>query len=250
MKIALLTTGLYDKYSLALFGKLKNQDTPIGLIIVEALYSQRKIKKNIKEVGFVSSFKRFMSKEKTKNPYLKKYIKDLDLERSTLKELVDETKIVNVSNINSMGSIKALKEYKPDVIIYAGGGIVKKEIIKNAKKGVINAHMGLLPEYRGMNVLEWSLFKEDGLGVSVHYIDEGIDTGPMLLQKKIDIIKGDNIESLRNKTTPLSVELVSEVIKGIEKNKLKPKKQGSGKQYFIMHPRLKKIVEKRLKKKK
>jgi methionyl-tRNA formyltransferase len=143
-----------------------------------------------------------------------------------------------------------LRSIKPDLIIYAGGGIVKKELLKVPRIGILNAHMGLLPRYRGMNVLEWSLFNNDPIGITIHFMDRGIDTGDILLKKTIPIEKGDTIKSLRSKSQPISVGALAEVVNKLENGVIQPIKQKKedGKQYFVMHKRLKNLVEEKLKK--
>ncbi len=55
------------------------------------------------------------------------------------------------------------------------------------KIGVLNAHGGILPEYRGMNVMEWSLLQGDQIGVTVHFIDSKIDTGQICFVNKVPV---------------------------------------------------------------
>ena len=107
--------------------------------------------------------------------------------------------------------------------------------------------MGLLPHYRGMNVLEWSLFHGDQIGVTIHFISEGVDTGPILLQRNIEIENGDTIDSLRDKSLPMSVEMLAEIISRLKTGRIDriEQREDEGKQYFVMHDRLKDLVERR-----
>ena len=66
--------------------------------------------------------------------------------------------------------------------------IIKEDLLKLPLKGFINCHAGALPFYRGRNVLNWVLINgESEFGITVHYIDEGIDTGAILLKKELNI---------------------------------------------------------------
>jgi len=76
----------------------------------------------------------------------------------------------------------SLRELKVDLIIFTGGGLIRQNILDVAGHGVLNCHMGILPEYRGMDVVEWPLLcgEPDQVGMTVHFMDKGIDTGDIL----------------------------------------------------------------------
>ena len=95
-----------------------------------------------------------------------------------------------------------------------------------------------------MNVLEWSLHNKFPIGVTIHFIDEGIDTGDILITREIPIEKGDTIDSLRDKSYPISVDALAEAVNRLQEKTLEAFKQkASGKQYFVMHQRMKDIIE-------
>ena len=90
-----------------------------------------------------------------------------------------------VENHNDVQTENALRAFKPDFIVLGDTRIIKPNIIQLAAKGVINVHPGYLPDVRGNNPYIWSLIHGLPSGCSVHYIDERIDTGPLLLRKKL-----------------------------------------------------------------
>lgn len=92
-------------------------------------------------------------------------------------------------NINHTESIAKIKKYNPDVLVsILGNQIFKTNIINLASKGCINLHSALLPKYRGLMPSFWVLKNnEEFTGVSVFFVDEGIDSGPIIVQKKIKI---------------------------------------------------------------
>ena len=78
--------------------------------------------------------------------------------------------------------------------------IFKNEIINLTKYKIINCHAGKLPFYRGRNILNWALINnEDEFGITVHYVDKGIDTGDIILQKSYSITMQDNYATLLEK---------------------------------------------------
>ena len=92
-------------------------------------------------------------------------------------------------NINGDEALAKIKSLKPDLLVsIAGNQIFKKRLLDIPVKGVINLHSGLLPKYRGLMPAFWALKNgEQNIGVSVFFVDEGIDSGPMLVQKQIPI---------------------------------------------------------------
>jgi methionyl-tRNA formyltransferase len=74
-----------------------------------------------------------------------------------------------------------------DVGLHAAGAIYRKPFLDRFAIGLLNAHIGLLPRYRGRSVMEWSILHGDETGITVFLIDEGIDTGPIVLQRSIAI---------------------------------------------------------------
>ena len=141
----------------------------------------------------------------------------------------------------------------PDLIVFTGGGLVRQNILQIPKYGVLNCHTGVLPAYRGMDVVEWiameyAIHKTD-FGVSLHYMDKGVDTGPILLVHRIQPDSHDTFSTIR---MHLEVEMVAtmlEGVRGIASGSLQPKPQAAqdGRQYYVMHPRIKAIAEERLK---
>lgn len=92
-------------------------------------------------------------------------------------------------SINSEKSLDAIRSYEPDLLVsIAGNQIFKKPLIDIGKKGCLNLHTAMLPKYRGLMPTFWALKnKEDFIGVSVFFIDEGIDSGPIICQQAIKV---------------------------------------------------------------
>ncbi len=159
-------------------------------------------------------------------------------------------KVFVVDNFNSAEALSIVKELQPDLIVLGGSRILKQPIITVPKIGILNAHPGMLPKYRGANVLLWSVYQNDPIGVTVHFIDKGIDTGKICEQKEIKIEKNDTVKSLRLKANIESGRLLAKVVTDIMNNTLGPMMDNpieAGKQYYQMDKKRVEEVNQKLK---
>ncbi len=130
--------------------------------------------------------------------------------KNSIPFLILNTKMRNFERI----ALKELKKYKIELICLAGFmRIVSKEFINNFKKKIINIHPSLLPKYKGLNTFERILKnKEKKTGCTVHFVNENLDGGRIILQKSFYINKNDNILSLKQKTQNLEYKAFPEAI--------------------------------------
>jgi methionyl-tRNA formyltransferase len=115
--------------------------------------------------------------------------------------------------INSEQSLEKIRSYRPDLLVsVAGNQIFKENLINLAPKGCLNLHTALLPKYRGLMPTFWVLKNgEKFTGVSVFFVDEGIDSGPILVQKKLEI--GDRTqEELIRDTKRMGMDAIIEAV--------------------------------------
>lgn len=116
-------------------------------------------------------------------------------------------------SINHSESRARISSYSPDLLVsILGNEIFKRKLIQLAPRGCLNLHTALLPKYRGLMPSFWVLRNgESETGVSVFYVDEGIDSGPIVVQKRVAI--GDSSqEELIRRTKKLGMEAIAEAI--------------------------------------
>ncbi len=123
--------------------------------------------------------------------------------------------------------IKQIKDLKPDlIIVVAYGFILPKEILDIPKFGVINIHASLLPKYRGASPIQSAIINDDKeTGISLMLLDELMDHGPILVQKKIKILPYDDFELLHDKLAELGAELLIKALPEYLSGKIQGKKQ-------------------------
>lgn len=124
--------------------------------------------------------------------------------------------------------IEELKKYQADVIVVvAFGQILPKEILEMTPYGCINVHASLLPKYRGAAPIQWAILAgETVTGVTTMQMDEGLDTGDMLLKTEVPITGDDTGESLHDKLAEAGAKLCVKTLEDAEAGKLMPEKQG------------------------
>ncbi len=115
-----------------------------------------------------------------------------------------------------------VRALEPDLLVLAYvTQFVPGRLIRLARRGGINYHPSLLPKYRGGTAINWAIIRgERETGVTIHWLDEGVDTGDILLQRKVEIGPDDTAASLYfNKLFPLGVEMIAEAVKLVREGK-------------------------------
>lgn len=127
--------------------------------------------------------------------------------------------------------IRLIEEIAPDAIVVAAyGQIIPPEILEIPKFGCINVHASLLPKYRGAAPVHYALFNgESRTGVTTMMMDPGLDTGPILLQREVDIHPEDNESSLEQRIAEVGAQLLLETLDGLEAGSVVPVPQDNSK---------------------
>ena len=124
-------------------------------------------------------------------------------------------------------ALKILQQLNPDlIVVVAYGKILPKEILDLPKYGCINVHASLLPKYRGASPIQWAIVSgEKVTGVSTMYLNEGMDTGDVLLSEQTEIGENETAETLWDRLAVLGASLLIKTVKGLEENTITPIKQ-------------------------
>ena len=132
--------------------------------------------------------------------------------------------IIKIDNINSEFALKLIKEDSPELIVsISASQIFSKKVIDIPKFATINVHNALLPKYQGLMPSFWVLYHDEKeTATTVHLMDEKIDTGDIILQKKVPISKDETLDSLIKKTKLLTVDALLETFELFEKYNGKP----------------------------
>ena len=131
-------------------------------------------------------------------------------------EIPDKFKspVVSVSSVNSKAFKRIAENYEADFAIVFGCGKIQPHVFELFHEGMINVHRGISKKYRGLDSDLWAIYENDfdNIGVTLHYIDEDLDTGPIIFEGGINIPSSIEIFQLRAYTTLLATEQIIEII--------------------------------------
>ena len=132
--------------------------------------------------------------------------------------------VLQVPRVNAKESVESLRALSPDVVVVvAFGAILKAPLLNLAPRGAVNVHASVLPAYRGMAPVQWSLIHgQRHAGVTTMLMDDGVDTGPTLERSVVDIHPGETSGELLARLAPLGGELLVQSLSGLEDGSLKP----------------------------
>jgi folate-dependent phosphoribosylglycinamide formyltransferase PurN len=217
MKVVITAGHHASRHSLALINELHLSGVRVAGILVVSAFSFSRVRREMRRKGFGSwsdfAMKYLLARSR-QSRYEDEFYQNRRLKMQSLKrESVQRgIPLCTVKSLNSSKSLEFLRTVEADTVAYSGGGILRWPFIDAVGGRVFNAHSGQLPWIRGMNACEWSLLLGVGLGVSLHLIDKGIDTGRLLAFSPVERVQGDTVNDLRAKCTIAGVKSMAEVL--------------------------------------
>ena len=131
--------------------------------------------------------------------------------------------------------VEELRKYNADVmVVVAFGQILPKEILEMTPYGCINVHASLLPKYRGAAPIQWAIIEGESVtGVTTMQMDEGLDTGDILLVKKVKLDKKETGGSLFDRLSIVGAKLLIKTLEGLETGSIIPEKQNEAESSYV-----------------
>lgn len=130
--------------------------------------------------------------------------------------------------IRDAESIEELRKYQADImVVIAFGQILPKEILEMTPYGCMNVHASLLPKYRGAAPIQWAVINGEKVsGVTTMQMDEGLDTGDMIMKTEVELSKDETGGSLFDKLSKAGAKLCVETLTALEEKTARFEKQG------------------------
>ncbi len=260
-KIVIISPSPYSRYTQSVLYLLERNGFEVEGVILSKLFSLDRLTREFKRDGhrLLRKIFRKLILKSAENPItsddnIVSYMKQNDMDVVTVPKFCRMRNIdfIQTSDINSSDAEAFLEKKKPDCVLFTGGGMIRENIIKRAGRGVINCHMGILPHYRGMDVVQWPLLKGDfgNVGLTTHLMDKGVDTGDIIKKLYVEVGKfsflGDLRNSMERQMPAFLVESCKDLLRGDVP--LITQEEDDGVQYFIINHRLETYVDKVLSK--
>ena len=254
-KVVVFSPSRFSLYTICVVELLRREGIDVQCICVRRLLSAKR---------FLSEFRRD-GKRLLKKIWRKLFLRkgayegdDAETIIALMRQAGIETKVVDefsdsmgipivyCNGLNDDIVVEQLERHKPDLVVFTGGGLIRKEVLAKSGAGVLNCHMGILPRYRGMDVVEWPILEGrlDDIGVTVHFMDRGIDTGDILTKKRIPVRPNETVDRLRKRFEPIMCEEMVAATCAFLSSDIQrtPQQKRDGHQYFILHDRLMKLA--------
>ena len=145
-------------------------------------------------------------------------------------------------------TLERLKALQLDVGLHKSGVIYREATINCFRLGILNPHIGILPGYRGRNVMEWALIEGGQVGITVFFIDTGIDTGSrIVISEEVDISHCRSVEKAKRHLFDLDAVFFRRALERLRSHDFQDTlNDGSGRRYYVMSRLLESVVEKLL----
>jgi folate-dependent phosphoribosylglycinamide formyltransferase PurN len=261
MRVVILCSSPYSETGVALAARLAQlEHIPVGALTLPSL-DRKTILRKVGQWGLRDSYNYAVAKlgprksavrRQVRNPYLEKMLRHEDRVFRNLGEVARNYgfPVITSADQNSPAAILQIKRWSPDLAIFTGGNILRQEVLKLFRIGVLNSHLALLPEIRGMSSPEWSLLCGIPLGITIHLMDSGIDSGPILLRREFTAAdECVSLVDLRNRMIAEGIDLIAETVRGLDSGAVTPIPQADHEkdsQFFVMHDQLKALAMRRL----
>jgi folate-dependent phosphoribosylglycinamide formyltransferase PurN len=250
MRIVILASSLYSETACAMVLQMASiGQVPAGALSLST-FNRATLLRKLGQLGprQVARFARAKLlphtgnfKSSASNPYLEPLLAHKSGTYRSLREVAAQCRFpVDVcDNQNSPDAITRLKQWSPDLIIFTGGNILRQELLAVPRLGVLNVHLGSLPEIRGMSSPEWSLLQGVPVGITIHYMDAGIDTGPILRRYEFpNAAQCRSLTDLRHRLVAFGIEKTGEVVAALVRGTISAILQSDlnhDNQFFVMH---------------
>jgi methionyl-tRNA formyltransferase len=154
-------------------------------------------------------------------------------------------KVIPDSNINAPAFLEKIGSMDLDLIISVAAPVIfKQEILAVPKLGCINIHNGKLPKYRGMLPNFWQMYhNEKNVGITIHEINPKIDDGRIILQKEVEILPGETLDSLIKRTKREGAHLMIEAIQSLKTGNVQYRENRALEGTYFSFPKKKEVRE-------
>ena len=199
------------------------------------------LKRRVRKLGIITVFGQIIFQILIVKPldiFSKKRKKEIINENLLDLSEIPNEKINAVVSVNSETTRAILKKINPDIVIVNGTRIISKKVLVSVNCKFINTHAGITPKYRGVHGTYWALVNNDikNSGVTVHFVDSGIDTGIIINQATVIPKKEDNFSTYPLLQLSEGLKILNEAIQDLMDNSLVTQKEKLTESILWYHP--------------
>lgn len=234
--VVLMNEG--SRFGLEILNELSRQRVPVrGLVLIQQPFSYQRMLFSFvrRRVGFLQAcwfgvvrvvHDWLGAREQRRRPGF-----ESDVERLA-------ERVVRTRGTNTPETLAALRELAPGVIVIGQTGILRKTLLSIPRLGTLNGHPGVLPDYRGIDSFQWAILngEPEKVGVTVHWVDTGVDTGPILRVERF-APRDEPILAYEDWLFRQSARLLAEVVSEMDEDappRGEPQRAEDGRQYYKM----------------
>ena len=172
------------------------------------------------------------------------YVERIGLSANSVEEIAERfpgVEIMYFSSFNDDDCIEALAAIDPEYGVFTGGGIVKAPTLEKFAVGIIHAHPGVLPQYKGMDVVQWAILegRYDAVGSTCQIMSPALDAGRLLSNQLVDPSPCRNLNEIRTAVVEEKIGLLAETVSDFVRGAIGPVEHPpGGRLYMHMHPEL------------
>jgi methionyl-tRNA formyltransferase len=244
--------GRQDRPTAILYNSLCSDGlTPVGVIVEGSEAKLKFLKRRMKRFGLVKLIGQIAFRV-IAVPMLKitsrRRVKEIQQQFALDSSPIRPASLTKLKSVNSEECITTLRELRPTVVVVSGTRIISDKVLDSIPGVFINMHAGITPMYRGSHGGYWSLVQGDreGCGVTVHQVDAGVDTGPILEQARISPESKDNFVTYGLLQQAAGLPLVKKAIRDACEDRLVAVAPPHGTSRLWTHPTLSEYIHNRL----
>ncbi len=205
--------GSDDPVNNFIFSKLSHSVNQVGRLKVQWCPGKRKKKTLLKRlVDYPGRI--------TRQRLGKRRLQDIGTKLELQPEKILHEQSIASNKVNSRSAVKLLKDLDPDILLVCGAPILKKRVFEIPRIATINIHFGISSAYRGENTLFWPIMEGqfENIGATVHLIDQGVDTGEILLEYYPELTPSDDETTLELKIARGLIDPLTELFQSLKQS--------------------------------
>jgi folate-dependent phosphoribosylglycinamide formyltransferase PurN len=217
----ILLAGKWDTTPIV-YQYLKSNYRVNAAIIEEGVARKDFLRRRAKKLGWVNVVGQVLFQliiAKSMRYFSKRRIAQIKTEYQLIDTALPVKDIHHVPSVNDGNTLELLQKINPDLVIVHGTRIISRKVLQATNALFVNIHAGITPRYRGSHGAYWALANNDckNCGVTVHFVDSGIDTGKVLAQAPIAVTSNDNFVTYPYLQLAKGLGLLKETILKLEK---------------------------------